>query len=75
MAVARALICKPLLLLADEPTGSLDRTNALGVGKLLLELQQHEQTMLVIVTHSLELAELLDRKQELDEGQLRGLPR
>lgn len=70
VAVARALICQPRLLLADEPTGNLDRTNAEAVGRLLLELQQHEQTMLVVVTHSMDLARMLQRKVELDNGVL-----
>jgi len=70
VAVARALVCNPVLLLADEPTGSLDRTTASSVGKLLLELQQQENTMLVVVTHSLELAGLMERRLELDEGAL-----
>ena len=71
VAVARALLCNPILLLADEPTGSLDRTTAASVGKLLLELQQQENTMLVVVTHSVELARLMKRRVELDEGALR----
>jgi len=71
VAVARALIQSPALLLADEPTGSLDRTNAQAIGKLLLDLQQQEKTLLVVVTHSLELANLMDRRLELDEGRLK----
>lgn len=70
VAVARALIHKPRLLLADEPTGNLDRTTAAAVGKLLLELQRDEQTMLIVVTHSPELAGLFDRRMELDDGKL-----
>jgi lipoprotein-releasing system ATP-binding protein len=70
VAVARALICKPVLLLADEPTGNLDRSTAASVGKLLLDLQRDEQTMLIVVTHSLELAALFDRRLELDGGKL-----
>jgi lipoprotein-releasing system ATP-binding protein len=70
VAVARALIRKPILLLADEPTGNLDRTTAASVGKLLLDLQRDEQTMLIVVTHSLELALLFDRRLELDDGKL-----
>lgn len=70
VAIARALIRQPMLLLADEPTGNLDRSTAAAVGDLLLELQQLEQTMLVVVTHSLELAARFQRKVELDAGQL-----
>jgi lipoprotein-releasing system ATP-binding protein len=70
VAVARALIRKPVLLLADEPTGNLDRSTAASVGKLLLELQREENTMLIVVTHSLELAALFDRRLELDAGRL-----
>jgi lipoprotein-releasing system ATP-binding protein len=69
--VARALLLKPALLLADEPTGNLDRTSAAGVAKLLLELQQEEQTMMVLVTHSQELASQMQRQFELNDGQLR----
>ena len=71
VAVARALIRKPAFLLADEPTGNLDRTTANAVGKLLLELQRESQTMMIVVTHSLELAAMFDRRMELDEGRLK----
>jgi lipoprotein-releasing system ATP-binding protein len=71
VAVARALIHRPSLLLADEPTGNLDRTTAAAVGRLLLELQQQEKTMLIVVTHSLELAAIFQRRLELDEGKLK----
>jgi lipoprotein-releasing system ATP-binding protein len=70
-ALARALILGPLLLLADEPTGNLDRTNADQVGRLLLELQRREQTMLIVATHSPRLAAMMDRSRELDEGTLK----
>ena len=70
VALARALVNRPLLLLADEPTGNLDRTTAAGVGRLLLELQQQEQMMLIVVTHSDRLAGLMSRQLELDEGEL-----
>src|SRR5262249_38069746 len=56
VAVARALIHHPVLLLADEPTGNLDRHTAQAVSQLLLDLHRQEQTILVVVTHSTELA-------------------
>jgi lipoprotein-releasing system ATP-binding protein len=70
-AIARALIRQPALVLADEPTGNLDRTNATAVGRLLLEMQQAENSMLVVVTHSQDLAALFGRRMELDDGKLR----
>jgi len=68
VAVARALINRPQLLLADEPTGSLDHANATGLGQLLLELNRAEGVALVVVTHSLELARQLPRVLELKDG-------
>jgi lipoprotein-releasing system ATP-binding protein len=69
-AVARALIHRPTLLLADEPTGNLDRRNAQAIGQLLLDLHRQEQTMLVVVTHSPELAGLLPRRLDMADGRL-----
>jgi len=69
--VARALLLKPLLLLADEPTGNLDRATATAIGNLLLSLQKEEQTILVVVTHSQELAALMQKRYQLDDGRLR----
>jgi lipoprotein-releasing system ATP-binding protein len=71
VAIARALVNRPALLLADEPTGNLDRTTAASVSRMLLEMQAQERTMLVVVTHSLELAGMLNRRMELDDGKLR----
>lgn len=70
VAVARALIHQPLLLLADEPTGNLDRRSAQAVGELLLELHRQERTILVVVTHSAELARMLPRQVEMLDGAL-----
>ncbi len=70
VAVARALIQKPVLLLADEPTGNLDRSSARTVGQLLLDLHRQEQTVLVVVTHSAELARIFSRQAEMNEGTL-----
>jgi predicted ABC-type transport system involved in lysophospholipase L1 biosynthesis ATPase subunit len=57
-------------MLADEPTGNLDRHTADKVADLLLELHQQENTILVLVTHSLELAQRLPQRAELLDGQL-----
>lgn len=70
-AVVRALIQQPPLVLADEPTGALDRTSAAEVGRLLVELNREEDVTLIVVTHSTELARLLGRTVTLVEGQLR----
>lgn len=68
VAVARALINRPSLLLCDEPTGNLDRATADTVSSLLFELHEVEQNILIVVTHSLELANRLGRCLELEEG-------
>ena len=70
VAVARALINRPQLLLADEPTGSLDHANATSLGHLLLELNRAEGGALVVVTHALELARELPRMMVLKDGTL-----
>jgi lipoprotein-releasing system ATP-binding protein len=70
VAVARALIHHPLLLLADEPTGNLDRHTAQAIGQMLLQLHRQEQTILVVVTHSQELAALFPRVLEMADGTL-----
>ncbi|QEG24389.1 ABC transporter ATP-binding protein [Mariniblastus fucicola] len=68
VAVARALICEPVLLLADEPTGSLDAANADSLGSLLLEVQQESNSILICVTHSGKLAGDFSRTIRLEKG-------
>jgi lipoprotein-releasing system ATP-binding protein len=70
VAVARALVQKPALVLADEPTGNLDRKNAHAIGELLLELHRQQQTVLVVVTHSGDLAKLFPTRYEMADGTL-----
>jgi lipoprotein-releasing system ATP-binding protein len=70
VAVARALIRQPILLLADEPTGNLDRHSARSVGQLLLEVPREQNTILVVVTHSQELADTFPRTLLMDDGRL-----
>jgi predicted ABC-type transport system involved in lysophospholipase L1 biosynthesis ATPase subunit len=69
-AVVRALINSPKLLLADEPTGSLDEANTLQLADLLLDLNREENVALVLVTHSLELAARMDTCYQLHSGKL-----
>jgi ABC-type lipoprotein export system ATPase subunit len=66
--VARALINRPSLLLCDEPTGNLDHASAHAVASLLFELHKEEKNILIVVTHSLELAARFPRRFEFKEG-------
>jgi len=71
-AVVRALINGPDLLLADEPTGSLDRAASDAVGELLAELNREQNVAVITVTHSQRLAEKMGRVLELRDGKLSG---
>jgi len=70
VALVRALINDPDLLLADEPTGSLDAASARDLGDLLLQLNRERDLALLLVTHSLELADRMQRVVELCDGRL-----
>ncbi len=70
VAIARALCVEPLLLLADEPTGSLDRQTADAVADLLFNLVQNGKTTMLLVTHNLQLAQRCERVLHLRDGRL-----
>src|SRR5213595_1730115 len=70
VAVVRALINQPKLLLADEPTGALDRASALNLADVLVQLNREESVTLIVVTHALDLAKRMGRMLELRDGRL-----
>jgi predicted ABC-type transport system involved in lysophospholipase L1 biosynthesis ATPase subunit len=70
VAVVRALINRPRLILADEPTGALDRVSAAEVGRLLIELNREHGITLIVATHSEELAARMDRVLTMENGTL-----
>jgi lipoprotein-releasing system ATP-binding protein len=70
VAVVRAVINHPSLILADEPTGALDSKNVNSIAELLLKLNKEEDIALVMVTHSKSLASDMATVYELNEGQL-----
>lgn len=73
IAIARALVNRPALVLADEPTGNLDSENALAIFELLKSLRDQQGTSFVVVTHDNELANRLDRVVNLSSGSLASL--
>lgn len=74
VALARALALKPSLLLADEPTGNLDKTNSDHIHALLLELNRELSMTLIVVTHNPELAACMSRRVTIVDGKLSNMP-
>jgi lipoprotein-releasing system ATP-binding protein len=72
-AIARAILLKPKVLLADEPTGNLDEQTGERIAALLMELNANLRMTLVVVTHNFELASMMDRRLELRSGELHAL--
>ncbi|MCI8498706.1 MAG: ABC transporter ATP-binding protein [Bacilli bacterium] len=70
VAIARALICKPALLLADEPTGNLDSKNAQEIVELLKDINQKYKTTIIMVTHDLKLANYAKRIITMKDGKI-----
>jgi len=71
VAVVRALINQPQLLLADEPTGALDHASATALGQLLVELNKEEGVTLIVVTHAMDLATRMSKLMSLEDGRLK----
>lgn len=72
-AIARAMVTKPKVILADEPTGALDSENVGNMAELLLELNREDGLSLLVVTHSTSLAQQMGKTYELHKGQLKQL--
>ena len=70
VALARALVLKPDLLLADEPTGNLDKKNSIQIHDLFAQLNQAYRMTIVTVTHNMNLAAYMDRQMTIVDGKL-----
>ena len=70
VAIARAVVHKPKIIFADEPTGNLDKVNANNIFSLLKDLVNYNQSSLIMATHDLDIAVLLDKKYSIQNGDL-----
>lgn len=70
VALARALVMQPEILLADEPTGNLDRENSRGVHQLLMELNKEFNMTVIVVTHNIALADLMEKKVTIKDSRI-----
>jgi len=70
VAIARALVLNPKILLADEPTGNLDTENSRNIHELLLRLNREQEVSLIVVTHNMELAGMMQRQLQMKDGLL-----
>ena len=70
VAIARALICRPSVVLADEPTGNLDSTNRDEIQRLLMDVRDRFDQTIVMVTHDMGLADSVDRKIVMSDGRI-----
>jgi ABC-type lipoprotein export system ATPase subunit len=68
VAIARALVCRPSVVLADEPTGNLDSANSAEIQRLLVDVRDRFEQTIVMVTHDMALADSVDRKIVMSDG-------
>ena len=72
VAIARSLVMKPKLILADEPTGNLDKVNSLLISNILFDLVNDEGSSLILVTHDTKIANKANKKVEINDGKISG---
>ena len=71
VAIARSLIIDPVIIVADEPTGNLDRKNTENIMELLVKVQKHKKVTLICTSHNIKLTEYADITYKLEDGQIK----